>query len=58
MGLIPVAARAKAWVCRRSLAGNEGSNPVGGTDVCYEGLRCQLEVSFMGRSLIQRSPTE
>jgi hypothetical protein len=31
---IPVAARSKAWVCGRSLAGIPGSNPVGGVDVC------------------------
>ena len=33
--LIPVAARTKAWVCGRSLAGFMGSNPAGGTDVCF-----------------------
>ena len=31
---IPVAARSKAWVCRRWLAGNEGSNPAGDMDIC------------------------
>jgi hypothetical protein len=31
---IPVAARFKAWVCGRSLAGIVGSNPAGGMDVC------------------------
>jgi hypothetical protein len=31
---IPVAARSKAWVCCRSLAGTAGSNPVGRIDVC------------------------
>jgi hypothetical protein len=31
---IPVAARTKAWVCGRSLAGIAGSNPVGSTYVC------------------------
>jgi hypothetical protein len=31
---IPVAARSKAWVCVRSLAGIAGSNPTGGMDVC------------------------
>jgi hypothetical protein len=29
-----VAARAKAWVCGRSLAGFAGSNPAGGMDGC------------------------
>ena len=32
--LFPVAARTKAWVCGRSLAGRPGSNPSGGMDVC------------------------
>jgi hypothetical protein len=31
---IPMAARSKAWVCGRSLAGIVGSNPEGGMDVC------------------------
>ena len=31
---IPVAARSKAWVYGRSLAGVVGSNPAGGMDVC------------------------
>jgi hypothetical protein len=31
---IPAAARSKAWVCGRSLAGIMGSNPAGGMDVC------------------------
>ena len=30
----PVAARSKAWVCGRSLAGTAGSNPAEGLDVC------------------------
>jgi len=33
IGLILVAARHKAWVCGRSLAGITGLIPVGGTDV-------------------------
>jgi len=33
---IPVAARSKAWVCSRSLAGIVGLNPAGGMDVCCE----------------------
>jgi hypothetical protein len=32
--LIPVVARSKAGVCGPSLAGNAGSNPTGGMDVC------------------------
>jgi hypothetical protein len=31
---VPVAARFKAWVCLRSLAGITGSNRAGGMDVC------------------------
>jgi len=31
---IPVAARSKAWVCDRSLAGIAGSNATGGMNVC------------------------
>ena len=30
----PAVASSKASVCGRSLAGNEGSNPAGGMDVC------------------------
>jgi len=33
IGLIPVAARPKVWVCGRSLASITGLNPVGGTNV-------------------------
>ena len=33
IGLITVAARPKAWVCSRLLAGIRGLNPVGGTNV-------------------------
>ena len=31
-----MAARSKAWVCDRSVAGIVSSNPTGGTDVCFE----------------------
>ena len=31
---IPAAARSKAWVCDRSLAGIVGSYPAGSMDVC------------------------
>jgi hypothetical protein len=34
--MIPVTARSKTWVFSRSLAGNEGSNPVGETAVSCE----------------------
>ena len=30
---IPVAALSEAWVCNRSLAGIEGSNPAGDMDI-------------------------
>jgi len=52
---IPVAARSKAWVCGRSLAGIVSSNPVGGMDVNV--VCCQLEVSATGWSLVQASST-
>jgi hypothetical protein len=32
---MPVAARTKAWVCGRSLAGIVGSNPAGAIDVFF-----------------------
>ena len=32
---VPLAARSKAWVCCRSLAGITGSNAAGGMDVCF-----------------------
>jgi hypothetical protein len=56
---MPVAARSKAWVCGRALAGILGSNPTGGMDVylLYQCLCCQVEVSATGPSLVQRSPT-
>ena len=37
---IPVAARSKAWVHGRSLAGIAGSNPSGGMDVCLVCVLC------------------
>ena len=33
---IPVAARSKAWICGRSLAGTVVSNPAGGMSVCCD----------------------
>jgi len=56
-----VAARSKAWVCGHSLAGIVGSNSAGGMDVCLSlvsVVRCQVEVSALGWSLVQRSPNE
>ena len=43
---IPEAVRAKALVCRRSLAGMVGSNLVGGMDVNI--VCCQVEASATG----------
>ena len=37
---VPVAARSKAWVCGRSLAGIVGSNPAGRLDVCLLLVLC------------------
>jgi hypothetical protein len=46
---IPVAARSKAWVYGRSLAGIVGSNPTEGMDVCVVFVVCcQVEVSVSG----------
>jgi hypothetical protein len=33
---IPVAARSKVWICRRTLFGIAGSNPTGSMDFCHE----------------------
>jgi hypothetical protein len=55
---IPVAARSKAWVCGRALAGVVGSNPAGCMHVCLLYLCCQVEVSASGWSLVQRCRTE
>ena len=56
----PVAERSRARVCGRSLAGIAASNPTRGhrclslvSVVC-----CQVEVSAVSRSLVQRSPTD
>ena len=55
---IPVAGRSKAWVCGRSLAGIAGSNHAE-IIVCFVNiLCCQVEVSAIGRYLVQRGPTE
>jgi hypothetical protein len=54
-----VAAPSKAWVCGLSLSGIMCSNPARGMDVCLlRVLRCLVEISASGRSLVQRSPTE
>jgi hypothetical protein len=43
---ILVAARSKAWVCGRWLAGIVGSNPGGSINVCLLRMSC-----FVGRGL-------
>jgi hypothetical protein len=56
-----VAARSRAWVCDRSLAGNAGSNLAGAKDVCVSLVSvvgCQVEISAPGQSLVHRSRTE
>jgi hypothetical protein len=46
---VTMAARSKAWVCDRSLAGIAGSNPTGGVDACLLSVVCcQKEVSASG----------
>jgi hypothetical protein len=46
---IPVAARSKAWVCRRSLVGTVVSNPAGGAWMFIVNfVCCQVEVSASG----------
>ena len=44
---VPVAARSKAGVCGRSLAGIVGSNPTGGMNVLslVSVVCCQVEIS-------------
>jgi len=43
----PVAARSNEWVCGRSLAGIVGSNPAGGTDVCFLCLLCVVRYTSL-----------
>jgi hypothetical protein len=45
---IPVAARSKAWVCGRSLAGIVGSNADGAWMSLVSVVCCQVEVSTSG----------
>ena len=54
-----MAARSKTWVYDRSLAGMTGSKPASSTYLSVVSVVCcQVEVSVMGLSLVQRSPTE
>jgi hypothetical protein len=49
----------KAWFNVLSLAGIVGSSPAGAMDVCFVNVVCcEVEASAMGRSFVQRSPTE
>jgi hypothetical protein len=52
-----VAARSKAWVCGRLLAGIAGSNRAGDMDVCLSCECCVLSVSVLCVGLIT-SPEE
>jgi hypothetical protein len=54
---ILMAARSKVWVFGRSLAGIAGSNPAVSMDFCLLCfVCCQVEVSALGLSLLQKSP--
>ena len=54
-----MAARFKAWVFGRSLAGIVDSNPAGAWRLALLSVvSCQVEVSASGWSLVQRSSTE
>jgi hypothetical protein len=56
---IAVASRSKSWVCGRSLAGVAGSNPAGGEGISLVDFAyCHVQVYSIGRSLVQRNPTE
>jgi hypothetical protein len=45
-----VAARSKARVCGRSLAGIVGSNPAGGLDVCLSCVLCVVRYRSLRRA--------
>jgi len=53
-----LAAQSKSWVCSRSLAGIAGSNPAAhGCVSVVSVMFCQVEISALGWSLVQRSLT-
>ena len=54
---VPVAMQSNVWDYGHLLAGIVGSNPAGGMDICLLWVLC-VEVSVMGWSHVQRSPTE
>jgi hypothetical protein len=47
---ILVAARCKAWICRRSLAGIVISNPAGGMEVCFLWVLCVVTQGSLRRA--------
>jgi hypothetical protein len=49
---IPVAARAKVWVCGRSLAVTAGSNPAGGMDVSLSVVCCVRRADPSSRGVL------
>ena len=53
-----MAARSKAWVCGRLLSGIVSSNPVGGMDACRVCCVLSGRCLCVGRSLVQKSPTD
>jgi len=54
---VPV--RSKVWVCGHSLVGIVGLNLDGAMDVCLlRVMFCQVEVSALGRSFVQRNPID
>jgi hypothetical protein len=59
--LIPMAAQYKVWVCGRPFVGIVDLNPAKDMDVCLSVVSvvcCQVEVSAMVCTVVQRSPTE
>jgi len=52
-------ARSKVWVCGRSLAAIDGSNPAGALMSCLVSVMCrQVEIFASGWWLVQRIPTK
>lgn len=55
-----MAARSNASVCGSLFAGIAGSNPADGSDIVFllNIVCCQIEVSAVGPSLVQKTPIE
>ena len=53
-----MAARSKEWVCGRSLAGTWVQILLSARVSVVNVVCCKVEVSAMGPSLVQRSPTD